>query len=70
MPSLAEVSEEVGAHCRSSSASGAKGSLRRVAGPPLKVFPIFVWSPSSQNATPSPPMRGDARDDCFGAEGG
>ena len=42
LPSLAEVSEEAGAQCRSSSASGAKGSLRRVVGPPLKVPPIFV----------------------------
>ena len=70
LPSLAEVSEEASVRRRSSSASGAKGSSRRAVGPPLKVLPISIWSPSMQNATPSPLMRGDAGDDCFGAEGG
>ena len=58
LPSLAEVFKEVDAQCRSSSASGAKGSSRRAAGPPLKVLPISVWSPQARNAMPSPPMRG------------
>ena len=53
-PSLAEV---VGAQCRSSSTFGAKGSSRRATEPPLKVLPISIWSPPTQNATPSPPMR-------------
>ena len=58
LPSLAEVSEEAGAQHCSSFASGAKGSSRRVIGPPLKVLLISIWSPSAQNSTPSPPMRG------------
>ena len=70
LPSLAEVFEEVGVQHRSSSASGAMCSLRRAAEPHLKVLPIFIWSPSAQNATPSPPMQEDAGDDRFGAEGG
>ena len=70
LPSLDEVSEEAGAQRSSSSAAGAKGSLRRATEPPLKVLPIFVWSPSAQNSTPSPPMLGDVGDDCFGAGGG
>ena len=67
MPSLAEVA---GAQRRSSSTAGAKGSSRRVIKPPLKVLPIFIWSPPAQNATPSPPMRGDAGSDRFGVEVG
>ena len=55
---------------RPSSTSREKGSSRRTAKPPLKVLPISIWSPSTQNATPSPPMRGDVGDDYFGAEGG
>ena len=65
--SLAEVSEVACAQRRSSSAAGAKGSLRRAAKPLLKVLLISIWSPSTQNATPS---RGDVGNDCFGAEGG
>ena len=57
----------VGAQHRSSSAVGAKGSSRRVSKPPLKVLPISIWSPSVQNATPSPLIRGDVGNDCFGA---
>ena len=67
LPSLAEV---VGAQRRSSFAAGAECSSRRAAEPPLKVLPISIWSPSAQNATTSPPMRGDVGNDCFGAEGG
>ena len=59
-----------GARRRSSSAAGAKGSLRRAAEPPLKVLPISIWSPSTQNATPSPPIRGDVGNCRFGAEEG
>ena len=70
LPSLAEVSKVTGAQRRSSSTTGAKGSLRRVVEPPLKVLPIYIWSPLTQNATPSPPMWGDARSDLFGVEGG
>ena len=55
---------------RSSSAVGAKGPSRGAVEPPLKVLPIFVWSPSTQNATPSPPGWGDAGRDRFGAERG
>ena len=68
LPSLAEVSEVVGAQYRSSSAAGAKGSSKRDAEPPLKVLPIYIWSPPAQNATPSPPMRGDAGSDRFRVE--
>ena len=68
--SLAEVSEVAGAQFRSSSATGAKGSLRRAVEPPLKVLPISIWSPYVQNATPSPPIRGDVGNDRFGVGGG
>ena len=54
----------------SSSAAGVKGSSRTATELPLKVLPISVWSPSVQNASPSPPTRGDAGDDRFEAEGG
>ena len=70
LPSLAEVSEVAGAQRRSSSTAGAKGSSRRAAEPPLKVLLISIWSPLAQNATPSPPMRGDVGSDCFGVKGG
>ena len=59
-----------GVQRRSSSAAGAKGFSRRASEPPLKVLPISIWSPSVQNATPYPPIRGDVGNDCFGAEGG
>ena len=59
-----------GPQCRSSSTTGAKGSLRRADKPPLKVLPTSIWSPLAQNATPSPPIRGDVGNDLFGAEGG
>ena len=36
----------------------------------MKVLPISIWSPSAQNATPSPLIRGDVGNDLFGAEGG
>ena len=42
LPSLAEVSEVASAQHRSSSATGAKGSSRRVAETPLKVLPISI----------------------------
>ena len=58
-----------GAQCRSSSAVGTKGSLRRAIKPPFKVLPISIWSPSTQNAMPSPPIRGDVGNDRFRAEG-
>ena len=70
LPSLAEVSEVAGAQHRSSPVVGAKGSLRRVVEPPLKVLPISIWSPSAQNATSSPPIWVDLGNDRFGAEGG
>ena len=47
-------SEVAGAQRLSSSAARVKGSLRKAAKLPLKVLPIFVWSPSAQNASPSP----------------
>ena len=67
---LSSLAEVVGAQRRSSSAAGAEGSSRRDDEPPLKVLPISIWSPSAQNATTSPPMRGDVGNDRFGAEGG
>ena len=70
LPFLDEVFEEVGVQRRSSSTVGAKGSSRRAAEPPLKFLPIFIWSPSAQKATPSSPIRGDAGNDRFRAEGG
>ena len=70
LPSLTKVFKVAGVQRRSSSTVGAKGSSRRAAEPPLKVLPISIWSPSTQNATPSPPIRGDVGNDRFGAEGG
>ena len=63
------MSEEDGAQRRSSSTARAKGSSRRATKPPLKVLHISIWIPSVQNATPSPPIRGDVGNDRFGAEG-
>ena len=60
----------ISAQRRSSSIAGAKGSSRGAVEPRLKVLPISVWSPSAQNAMPSPPRRGDTGSDCFGSEGG
>ena len=59
-----------GAQRHLSSAAGVKGSSRQAVELPLKVLPISVWSPSAQNASPSPPTRGDVGDDRFEAEGG
>ena len=56
LPSLAEVFEVAGTQRCSSSAVGAKGSLRRATEPSLKV--LHIWSPSAQKATPSPPIQG------------
>ena len=36
----------------------------------MKVLPISIWSPSTQNASPSPLIRGDVGNDRFEAEGG
>ena len=62
-------SEVAGAQRLSSSATRVKGSLRKASKLTLKVLPIFVWSPSAQNASLSPPTQGDAGDDRFEAEG-
>ena len=70
LPSLAEVAEEAGAQRRLFSATGAKGSSRRVVEPHLKVLPISIWIPLAQNAMPSSPIRGDVGNDRFGDEGG
>ena len=59
-----------GAHCHSSSTAGVKGSSRKATKFPLKVLSIPIWSPSVQNASPSPPTQGDAGDDRFEVEGG
>ena len=59
-----------GAQRRSSFSTGAKGSSRKAVEPPLKVLPISIRSPSMQNATPSPPIRGDVGNNRFGADGG
>ena len=64
------VSEVASAQRHSSSTAGVKGTSRKAAELPLKVLPISVWSPLAQNASPSPPTRGDAGDDRFEAEGG
>ena len=56
-----------GAQRHSSSATGAKGSSRRVVEPPLKVLPISIWSPSAQNTSASPLIRGDVGNDRFEA---
>ena len=53
-----------------SSAATVKGSSRKAAEPPLKVLPIFVWSPSAQNASSPLPTRGDVGDDRFESKGG
>ena len=63
------VSEVASAQRPSSFAAGAKGSSRKAFELPLKVLPISIWSPSTQNASP-PPTRGDARDDRFKAKVG
>ena len=44
--------------------------MRRAAEPPLKVLPISIWIPSTQNAMPSPPIQGDVGNYHFGVEGG
>ena len=59
-----------GVQRHSSSTERVKGSSRKATELPLKVLLISVWSPSAQNASPSPPTRGDAGDDRFEAEGG
>ena len=69
LPSLAEVSKVASAQLRSSSAIGAKDSLRRAAEPPLEVLPIYVWSPLAQSVVLPPPIPGDVGRDRFGAEG-
>ena len=68
--SSAKVSEVAGTQHHSSFAAGVKVSSRKAAELPLKVFPISVWSLSAQNASPSPPTRGDVGDDHFEAKGG
>ena len=69
LPSLAEVSEVVGAQRCSSSAAEAKGSLRRAAKPPLKVLLISIWSPPAQSVTPPSSIWGDRGNYHFEAEG-
>ena len=59
-----------GSQRHSSSTVGVKGSSRKATELSLKVLPISVCSPSAQNASPSPPTKGDAGDDRFEAEGG
>ena len=66
--SSAEVSEVAGVQRHSSSAAGVKGSLRKAIDLLLKILPISIWSPSAQNASPSPLSRGDLRDDRFEVE--
>ena len=69
LPSSTEVSEVAGVQRRSSSTTGVKGSSRKAVEPPLKVLPISVWSPSTQNPSPSPLTRGDVGDDLFEFKG-
>ena len=68
--SLVELSEVACAQHLSSSAVGINGSSRKDVELPLKVLPISVWSPSAQNASPSPPTRGGEGVDRFEAKGG
>ena len=68
--SSAKVSEVAGTQHHLSFTAGVKGSSRKSAKLPLKVLSISVWSPSAQNASPSPPTRGDVGDDHFKAKGG
>ena len=68
--SSVEVSEATGVQHSLSSATEVKGSSRKAVELPLKVLPISVWSPSTQNASPSPLTRGDAGDVCFEDEVG
>ena len=52
----------VGAQRISSPIVGVKGSSRKAVELPLKVLPTSVWSPSTQNASPSSPTWEDAGD--------
>ena len=58
-PSMAEVSK----------VASPKNPSGRTAEPPLEVLPIFVWSPSTQNAKVPPTTPNDEGRDCFGTEG-
>ena len=52
-----------------SKVSGSKNPSRRTAEPSLEVLPIFVWSPSVQNAK-LPPTTPEVRGkDCFRTKG-
>ena len=52
-----------------SEVAGPKNPLGRTVEPPLEVLPIYVWSPSAQNAKLPPTMPEDEGRDCFGIEG-
>ena len=58
-PSMVEVSK----------VAGPKNPSGRTVEPPLKVQPIFVWSPSAQNAKFPPTTPEVEGSDCFGTEG-
>ena len=58
-PSMAEVSK----------VAGSKNPSGRTAEPPLEVLPIYVRSPSTQNAKLPPTMSEDEGRDCLGIEG-
>ena len=48
--------------------AGPKNFWGRTAEPPLEVLPIFVWSPSAQNAELPPTTSKDEERDFFGTE--
>ena len=57
---------KVGPSSLPSSTVRAEDSLGRAAEPPLEVLPIYVWSPTSRGAVPSPAMPDEVRRDRFG----
>ena len=60
---------KVGASSSPSSSVGAGDSSERVVEPPLEVFPISIWSPTSQGAAPLSTMSDEVMRDRFCAVG-
>ena len=59
--------QKVGESSSPSSVVGVGDSLGRAAEPPLEVFPILFWSPTSWGTAPPPAMPDEVRRDRFGA---
>ena len=59
----------MGASSSPSSTVRAGDSSGRATEPPLEVLPIYVWSPTSWGAAPSPTMSDEVRRDRFSAVG-